>query len=197
MTKVLPRCVYLKHGSYYLVKDGVWHFLTKDENGINEQLFLRFGFVDGVVPYGGKKRPCGLAKTRNTRRSAIDSFMTSVLARARQNAKGRRRVREFSLTPEEVLQKLKECKYRCAVTGVPFSLEVLSHDGRKPFAPSIDRIDNEQGYTDGNCRIVCLAANIAMNTWGDGVLLTMLKYAKNLQGIGQQQVQIDADIIST
>ncbi len=197
MTRALPRCVYLKHGSYYLVKDGTWHFLTKDPRGINEQLFLRFGFVDGMVPYGGSKRPCGLAKERGSRRSAIDSYMTNVLARARQNAKGRGRIREFTLTPEETLQKLKECKYRCSVTGVPLSLEVLSRDGRKPFAPSIDRIDNERGYTADNCRVVCLAANIAMNTWGDQVLLTMLKYAKNLQRIGQRQDQIDANSVST
>jgi hypothetical protein len=123
--------------------------------------------------------------------------MTNVLARARQNAKGRGRIREFTLTPEETLQKLKECKYRCSVTGVPLSLEVLSRDGRKPFAPSIDRIDNERGYTADNCRVVCLAANIAMNTWGDEVLLTMLKYAKNLQRIGQRQDQIDANSVST
>lgn len=176
MSAKLPRCVYLKHGSYYLVKGGRWHFLTKDADGINEQLYLRFGFVDGVVPYGGKK---------NSRRCALDAYMTNVLARARQNAKGRGRCMEFSITADDVVQKLRRGKYRCSVTGVPLSLEVLSHDGRKPFAPSIDRIDNRQGYTADNCRVVCLAANIAMNTWGDGVLFTMLKYAKRLESIGQ------------
>lgn len=44
---------------------------------------------------------------------------------------------------------------------------------------------------------MCLAANIAMNTWGDEVLLTMLKYAKNLQRIGQRQDQIDENPVST
>lgn len=176
MSEKLPRCVYLKHGAYYLVKGGEWHFLTKDKAGINEQLKLRFGFDNGVVPYGGVK---------STRRSDIEAYAANVLARARQNAKGRGRSLEFSITREEVIKKLKQGKYRCAVTGTPLSLEILSHDGRKPFAPSIDRIDNEKGYTAENCRVVCLAANIAMNTWGEGVLLTMLKYAKGLESIRQ------------
>jgi hypothetical protein len=177
MSEKLPRCVYLKHGSYYLVKGGKWHFLTKDKEGINEQLNLRFGFDQGLVPYGSAK---------SQRRSDIEAYVANVLARARQNAKGRGRILEFSITREDVISKLKQAKYRCAVTGTPLSLQVLSHDGRKPFAPSIDRIDNEKGYTADNCRVVCLAANIAMNTWGEGVLLTMLKYAKGLESIRQR-----------
>lgn len=48
--EALPKCVYFKHGSYYLVKQGKWHFLTKDVDQISNQLQLRFGFADGKVP---------------------------------------------------------------------------------------------------------------------------------------------------
>lgn len=176
MTSSLPKCVYFKHGAYYLVKGGKWHFLTKDRDGIDEQLHLRFGFANGVVPTGW---------TQHQQRNAMDAYIATVLVRARQNAKGRKRVKEFTLTVEQAIEKLRETKYRCSVTGTPLSLEVMSHDQRKPFAPSIDRIDNELGYTEENCRIVCLAANIAMNTWGEGVLRTMLSYAKSLPNIRQ------------
>lgn len=174
----LPKCVYFKHGAYYFVKAAKWHFLTKDRDGVNEQLRLRFGILDGEVPAG---------KIDAKSRSALDSYMTNVLARARQNAKGRSRIREFTLTSEEVVHMIRSVKYRCSVTGTPLSLQVMSADGRKPFAPSIDRIDNARGYTADNCRIVCLAANIAMNTWGEDILLTMLRYAKSSQSIRQQQ----------
>lgn len=187
MSETLPKCVYLKHGAFYLVKNGKWHFLTKDRSKINEQLMLRFGILNGLVPSG---------RIDLTSRPILEAYTLNVLARARQNAKGRNKVREFTLTPDEVLGSLRATKYRCSVTGTPLSLEVLSTDGRKPFAPSIDRIDNARGYTADNCRIVCLAANIAMNTWGEGVLLTMLKYAKGFQSIGQLTFQKDTIPVS-
>ncbi len=37
---------------------------------------------------------------------------------------------------------------------------------RAPFAPSIDRINSEKGYTDGNVRLVCVAVNWALSDWG-------------------------------
>jgi hypothetical protein len=39
-----------------------------------------------------------------------------------------------------------------------------------PFSPSIDRIDTVGGYTTDNVRLVCVAANFALNQWGDDVL---------------------------
>ena len=141
---ILPSCVYFKHGSFYLVKAGKWNFLTKDREDINNQLFLRYGFVDGAVPKGWQE---------HLAHSALDRYLLTVLARAKQNAKGRK-IKEFNLSKDEVLDLLKQGDYRCAVTNTPFSLDVLSHDGRKPFAPSIDRIDNAAGYVKENCRIV-------------------------------------------
>lgn len=143
-----------------------------------QSAFLRFGFADGKVPNGWKD---------HLQRSALEAHVLSVLSRARQNAKGRK-IKDFEIGPDYVLDLLKGCGYRCSVTNTPFSLEVISHDGRKPFAPSIDRINNAAGYIEGNCRIVCLAANIAMNTWGDTVLLTMLKYARKRQSIRQRPI---------
>lgn len=47
--------------------------------------------------------------------------------------------------------------------------------GRRPLAPSIDRIDSSLGYTRQNCRIVCAAVNYAMNVWGEDVLWRLFK----------------------
>ncbi len=41
---------------------------------------------------------------------------------------------------------------------------------RAPWAPSVDRIDSSKGYVPGNVRLVCVAANLAMNEWGEDVL---------------------------
>jgi len=63
---------------------------------------------------------------------------------------------------------LNEAGWRCAVSGQPFTLEPLN--GKRPYAPSIDRINSAIGYVPGNTRIVCVAVNYAMNVWGESVI---------------------------
>jgi hypothetical protein len=65
----------------------------------------------------------------------------------------------------------ERCGGRCTVSGLPFS-EVVIGTGRarKPFAPSLDRIDRARGYAPDNVRLVCVIANFAMNAWGQGPL---------------------------
>ncbi len=48
---------------------------------------------------------------------------------------------------------------------------------KRAFAPSIDRIDPEKPYTLDNCRLVMVAVNFAMNTWGEDTFLRLAKLA--------------------
>lgn len=41
---------------------------------------------------------------------------------------------------------------------------------KRPFAPSLDRIDSTRGYVVGNVQFVCTAANFAKGQWGLDVL---------------------------
>ncbi len=60
----------------------------------------------------------------------------------------------------------------CALTGVPFNLrEVGSGAAKRPFAPSLDRIDPTSGYTRENIRLVCQVVNFALNSYGEDVFL--------------------------
>ena len=60
---------------------------------------------------------------------------------------------------------------RCHITGIPFDTEAPTGEHyRRAFAPSIDRIKNTEGYTNSNIRVICVAANLAMNEWGEDVL---------------------------
>ena len=57
------------------------------------------------------------------------------------------------------------------MSGIAFSSERRSDAFVKtPFAPSLDRIDSSKGYVRGNVRLVCMAANFALNQWGDDIL---------------------------
>ena len=123
-------------------------------------------------------------------KDAILSFTLKALTRARQNAKGRRGI-EFTLVREDVRPMLVKSGWRCKVTGVEFSMEKVAN--RLPFAPSIDRINSAQGYVVDNCRIVCVAANYAMNAWGDQVLKRLIRAGRILDEPGRQ---IDNDSVS-
>lgn len=79
----------------------------------------------------------------------------------------------FNLKPSDVFRMMRSTGFRCAVSGIPFAKRFADYGKRDPWAPSIDRIENRQGYTLDNCRVVCLAANLAMSDWGADVLLRL------------------------
>jgi hypothetical protein len=54
-----------------------------------------------------------------------------------------------------------------AISGLPF--------GEGPYAPSIDRIDSNLGYTLENSRLVLHAENLFKNQWSDAVIVTIAK----------------------
>ncbi len=106
--------------------------------------------------------------------SDVDRLVRAALSRARQRA--RRDDMEFDLTTEDLNILWEACEGRCAVSGLPFSLDTFADALVKhPFAPSIDRIDSSKGYTLKNTRLVCTAANFAMNQWGAEVLRRVSK----------------------
>lgn len=76
----------------------------------------------------------------------------------------------FWITLDEIIKLAERQKWRCAVSGLPFSLASIAGASRRPFAPSVDRICSAQGYYPKNVRIVCLAVNLAMNEWGEDTL---------------------------
>jgi hypothetical protein len=63
------------------------------------------------------------------------------------------------------------------LSGIPFEFERRWRGQRRPFAPSLDRINSAKGYVYSNCRLVCVAVNIAMNEWG---LEPLLRVAREL-----------------
>lgn len=77
----------------------------------------------------------------------------------------------WKLTDSDVARLWKRCGERCEVTGIPFDLEKSTQYRRRPWFPSLDRVDSTQPYSFQNVRLVCVAVNVAMNEWGLDVLL--------------------------
>lgn len=92
-----------------------------------------------------------------------------------KNARARCRATSVAidLTEADVVEMLEAQGWKCAVSGIPFDLEATGPNRRafrKPFRPSLDRIQCRGPYSRGNVRIVCVAVNVALNEWGDEVL---------------------------
>jgi hypothetical protein len=75
----------------------------------------------------------------------------------------------FHLTKDGFAELVAAANGRCVLTGIEFDQEPAAGN-KRPYAASIDRIDCAIGYTDTNCRLVCVAVNLAMNRWGEEVL---------------------------
>lgn len=64
----------------------------------------------------------------------------------------------------------ERCGAKCELTGITFRLRPDGWTGEAwPWHPSIDRIHNEHGYEAWNCRIVCVAMNLALHQFGEEV----------------------------
>lgn len=94
-------------------------------------------------------------------------------------AKTRNRAR-WPVIPEAVfsmadlIASWERCGGYCAVSGLPFGFQVVGNgQARRPFAPSLDRIDPDKPYQRDNVRLVVSIANFAMNAWGEEPLLQL------------------------
>ena len=69
---------------------------------------------------------------------------------------------------DDLIAAWKSCDGRCDISGLEFDLQVVG-DGqaRRPFAPSLDRVDRHKPYQRDNVRLVVSVANFAMNAWGE------------------------------
>lgn len=94
-----------------------------------------------------------------------------------KQAKGSAKQRglEFDINTDDVYDQIAMNDFRCSVSGIRFDItRGMTSDGkRNAWLPTIDRIDCSDGYVRGNIRVVCLAANIAMNEWGYDTLLRL------------------------
>jgi hypothetical protein len=78
---------------------------------------------------------------------------------------------EFKLSTNDLLRLANRADGQCEITGIRFEVVETSRKwDRQPWTASIDRIDCSKGYTFDNCRLVCAAVNVALNSWGESVL---------------------------
>lgn len=106
-----------------------------------------------------------------------DEQLVKAVKRALSGAQWRSRTRgeTCELSVEDVVRLIHQQGGCCAISGMPFS-DTPSTDGRRrPFSPSIDRIDNSAGYTIENIQVVTSIVNNAKADYGDEEFVSMCR----------------------
>jgi hypothetical protein len=146
----------LQNGGYYFV-------CNRDANGKRKWLHL------GRDRDAALRRYSALAGGDPSEASAVAAHLRKVFFAARRRAKVSGI--DFALTREQFDLMVSRSAMRCELTGIPFSLSwVHGNKHRRPFVPSLDRVDSMLPYTYENCRLVLCAVNYALNEWGEAVL---------------------------
>lgn len=92
------------------------------------------------------------SKDQRKRLSTVEGYLAMLLSRAK-----RRRPDNFTITLDFLINKWKEQKGLCALTGLSMLIQ-KGLEGSK-LAASINRIDSSIGYTKENSRLVCVYVN--------------------------------------
>lgn len=141
----LPPRMHLKDGGYYYVKDNKWTRLSRDRT----HALSMYGEIEG--------------RQIDPKDYRVRSYAIAYLS-ARKNAAAREIA--FDLTRAQFIALVARSRGRCEVTGITFDVRRIGR-GRRPFLPSLDRIQSGGCYTVENCRLVCVAANMLLGEWGD------------------------------
>lgn len=83
----------------------------------------------------------------------------------------------FNLSEDELLYLMRRSLGRCEITGIRFNGDNFSVSRRRPFVPSIDRIEPKEPYSLENCRLVAWIVNLAISDWGEDIFWVMVKAA--------------------
>lgn len=149
--------LYAVNGTYYayLILAGKrfrFSLKTKDIDTALERLAMSRGFYQlkiQIFAHGTNKQ------------------ISSMFDKAKERAK--KRNSDFCLTREEIKALFLRANGKCELTGIHFNYDEKFGGRRSPFAPSLDRINSKLGYQLDNCRLVCVAMNLALQDWGEEV----------------------------
>ena len=123
----------------------------------------------------GKRQP------RNCNKGGTKDIHNALFNRWRTNAKSRNYPFEMSV---EYLQNLLEKQnYKCAYTNLDMLCPKTYNEKRdmtsSPYLISLDRIDNEIGYIEGNVHFVCVWTNKAKGAYTHETFKEILMNFKN------------------
>lgn len=113
-----------------------------------------------------QKNPEKFKANRKKGRLTLNGRLKDLLRSTKERAK--RKQLPFDLDEEWLEDKFTSQGCRCALTDIPFDFNPLVGGMMNHFAPSIDKIDNDNGgYIKSNSRLICWGLNAGFNRFGE------------------------------
>lgn len=107
-------------------------------------------------------------ETKYTYYKSSTGRVTELLHAANRRAKDKQI--PIDITKEFITNLWAKQNNKCSLTHIEFQIPQERTGGKaSPYAPSIDRIDSNKGYTKDNVRLVCVAVNYALNEFGEEI----------------------------
>ena len=108
--------------------------------------------------------PCRMQHKQRKRHMVMQQSHEAYLKNLYSKLKStRKKTHPWSLVPDDLINIWVKQAGKCAVSGVALTHH-LDGSGVKEFNASIDRINNEQGYSRDNVRLVAYRINIMRHT---------------------------------
>jgi len=109
----------------------------------------------------------GRRQPRNCNKGGTIDIHNSLFGRWKANAKSRNY--PFTVSIDSLQKILEKQDYKCAYTNIKLLCPKTYNEKREmtssPYLLSLDRIDNEIGYIDGNVHFVCVCVNKAKGAY--------------------------------
>jgi hypothetical protein len=134
------------------------------------------GAVMAKVWADGKRKP------RNCNKGGTQDIHNALFGRWKANAKSRNY--PFNVTIEYLQGVLESQNYKCALTESNLLCPKTYNEKREmtsnPYLLSLDRIENDLGYQEGNVQFVCVWANKARGSYDNDVFKNIIKNLRNV-----------------
>ena len=124
----------------------------------------------------------GIRQPRNCNKGGTKDIHNALYGRWIANAKSRNY--PFQVSIEYLQELLERQNYKCAYTNMDMLCPKTYNEKRKmtssPYLISLDRIDNELGYIEGNVHFVCVWTNKAKGAYSHEIFKDILSNFRNV-----------------
>ena len=125
--------------------------------------------------FGNQSNIMSKRKYNTTKESVVGRLLGQCTTASRREKKVKKGIDQCDVTFELLYQMMETQCWKCIETGIPLLLlekrlkvsETNKLGLNRLFLPSVDRVDNNKGYTTDNVKIVSQGYNILKNIHSD------------------------------
>lgn len=134
-----------------------------------------FKKIKACAVISGNTRSCGCIRRKRGINNPIYTGYKDIYGRFWYHLKKNAEIRalEFTITIEYAWNLLQKQKYKCAFSGIDIKLALNRYDEQIETTASLDRIDSNKGYIEGNIQWVHKHINIMKQNFEDAYFINI------------------------